>query len=137
MGMSRTPLPDTAADRATDAPDACAAPAAPAPGWDVNRRFIRVVQEHGNGMVEFEFAVGEPGLFVEMVMPRAQFEDFCAQQGVAPTRGRLPEHEQGSDAHEWDWRLRDARGRHFRHEETRSPDGQHAPDVPGVPEAPD
>lgn len=116
MGMNRTPMPDTAAAaaRATATPDVSATPAA---GWDVSRRYIRVVQEHGNGMVEFEFAVGEPGLFVEMVMPRAQFEDFCAQQGVAPTRGRLPEHEQGSDAHEWDWRLRDARERHFRHED--------------------
>lgn len=53
--------------------------------WDVQRRFIRIVQEHDNGMVEFEFAVGEPELFVEMVMPRAQFDEFCAMQGVQPT----------------------------------------------------
>lgn len=122
--MNRTPLPNTTAARR-----AASAPGAPAPGWDVNRRFIRVVQEHGNGMVEFEFAVGEPGLFVEMVMPRAQFEDFCVQQGVAPTHGRLPEHEQGSEAHEWDWHLRDARERHFRHEEEApGPDGPDGPD---------
>ena len=84
--------------------------------WDVQRRFIRIVQEHDNGMVEFEFAVGEPGLFVEMVMPRAQFDDFCATQGVQPTVGRLPGQEQGSAEHEWDWSLRDARERHFRRE---------------------
>ena len=47
-------------------------------------------------MVEFEFAVGEPGLYVEMVvMPRQQFEEFCATQAVVPTRGRLPEHGEG------------------------------------------
>ena len=85
-------------------------------GWDVQRRFIRIVQEHDNGMVEFEFAVGEPELFVEMVMPRAQFDEFCAMQGVQPTQGRLPEQADGSAAHEWDWSLRDARERHFRHE---------------------
>lgn len=71
--------------------------------WDVQRRFIRIVQEHDNGMVEFEFAVGEPGLYVEMVMPRQQFEEFCAMQAVVPTHGRLPEHGEGSAEHEWDW----------------------------------
>ncbi len=85
--------------------------------WDVERRYIRIVETHANGMVEFEFAVGEPGLFVEMVMPKAQFDDFCAQQGVRPTHGRLPEQAEGSAAHEWDWTLRDARERHFRHED--------------------
>ena len=90
-------------------------PASPAP-LDVTQRFIRIVQEHDNGMVEFEFAVGEPGLFVEMVMPRPQFEEFCAMQAVVPTHGRLPGHSEGSAAHEWDWSLRDARERHFRQE---------------------
>ena len=82
--------------------------------WDVSRKYVREVQQHDNGMVEFEFAVGEPGLFVEMVMPRAEFEDFCAMQGVQPTQGRLPEQADGSAAHEWDWSLRDAREQHFR-----------------------
>lgn len=82
--------------------------------WDVSRKYVREVQQHDNGMVEFEFAVGEPGLFVEMVMPRAEFEDFCAMQGVQPTQGRLPGHADGSTAHEWDWSLRDAREQHFR-----------------------
>ncbi|GAA4000240.1 hypothetical protein GCM10022279_24930 [Comamonas faecalis] len=82
--------------------------------WDIERRYIRIVQEHDSGMVEFEFAVGEPGLFVEMVLPRAEFDDFCTTQGVQPTHGALPEQEQGSAAHEWDWSLRAAREQHFR-----------------------
>src|SRR5574344_1178226 len=86
------------------------------PVWDVTRKYVREVQQHDNGMVEFEFAVGEPELFVEMVMPRAQFDEFCSMQGVQPTQGRLPEQADGSAAHEWDWSLRDARERHFRHE---------------------
>mgnify|MGYP003586836769 FL=1 len=90
-------------------------PASPA-AWDVAQRFIRIVQEHDTGMVEFAFAVGEPEPFVEMVMPRAQFDEVCAMQGVQPTQGRLPEQADGSAAHEWDWSLRDARERHFRHE---------------------
>jgi phenol hydroxylase P0 protein len=100
QGMSTTPTPS----------------ADPRTGWDVQRRFIRIVQEHDSGMVEFEFAVGEPQLYVEMVMPRREFGEFCAMQGVQPTHGALPEHDAGSDAHEWDWSLRAARERHFRHE---------------------
>jgi phenol hydroxylase P0 protein len=60
---------------------------APGVDWDIQRRFIRIVQEHVSGMVEFEFAIGEPGLYVEMVMPRESFEAFCADQGVVPTSG--------------------------------------------------
>ena len=86
------------------------------PSVDMNRKYVRIVEKRPDGMVEFEFAVGEPELFVEMVMPRAQFDEFCAMQGVQPTQGRLPEQADGSAAHEWDWSLRDARERHFRHE---------------------
>ena len=92
-----------------------ATPDAPDAQWDVTRKYVREVQQHDNGMVEFEFAVGEPGLFVEMVMPRREFEDFCAMHGVQPTQGRLPEQAAGSAEHEWDWSLHDARQQHFRH----------------------
>ena len=45
--------------------------------FDPSRRYVRILQARADGMVEFEFAVGEPHLFVEMIMPRAQFEEFC------------------------------------------------------------
>lgn len=83
--MSRTPLSFTecADPQAASRVAGCGADA----GWDVSRRYVRIVQESEGGMVAFEFAVGEPGLFVEMVMPRGVFEEFCAAQGVAPTHG--------------------------------------------------
>ncbi|MCB2016395.1 MAG: phenol hydroxylase [Hydrogenophaga sp.] len=86
------------------------------PGFDPQRKFIRVVKTREDGMVEFEFAVGEPELFVEMVMPAAEFRQFCQDQGVAPTQGVLPESAAGTEDHEWDWSLRAAREKHFRHE---------------------
>lgn len=90
------------------------APDTPFESFDVRLRFIRIVDEHANGLVEFEFAVGEPDIYVEMILPRAEFDDFCQMQGVAPTHGRLPQHDGESlDAH-WDWNLRDARERHYR-----------------------
>lgn len=55
----------------------------PDPSFDPRKRFIRLVERRADGMVEFEFAVGEPELFVEMLLPQAAFEAFCAAQGVA------------------------------------------------------
>lgn len=82
--------------------------------FDTTARFVRVVDARADGLVEFEFAVGEPQLFVEMVMPRAQFDEFCAAQRVAPTLGPLPHAPSGSEEHEWDWSLHAARERRFR-----------------------
>jgi len=84
--------------------------------FDPAARFVRVIETRADGLVAFEFAVGEPALFVEMLMPQAQFDEFCAGQGVAPTQGALPAAPDGSAEHEWDWSLRAAREQHFRHE---------------------
>ena len=69
--------------------------------FDPARRYVRIVGTRSDGMVEFEFALGEPQLFVEQ---------------VTPTHGALPEATAGTAEHEWDWSLRSARERHFRHE---------------------
>jgi phenol hydroxylase P0 protein len=89
---------------------------AAAPAFDPAARYVRIVRERADGMVEFEFAVGTPDLFVEMLMPRAEFEQFCGDQRVTPTQGPLPPAAAGSDAHEWDWSLRAAREQRFRRE---------------------
>jgi phenol hydroxylase P0 protein len=70
-------------------------------------RFVRVVEERANGMVEFEFAVGEPDLFVEMVLPKPAFDDFCKTQGVVPTAAIRDE--SGERVEDWDWTLYSAR----------------------------
>jgi phenol hydroxylase P0 protein len=87
--------------------------------FDPALRFVRITDERADGFVAFEFAVGEPELFVEMLLSRVQFNEFCARQGVLPSHGGLPPTAVGEAAHEWDWTLRQARQEHFRHE----PDG--------------
>jgi phenol hydroxylase P0 protein len=86
--------------------------------FDPTRRFVRIVELRADGLVEFEFAVGEPTLFVEMLLPRAAFDDFCAAQRVTPTTTVLAEAPLGSAEHEWDWSLHSARAQHFRHDPT-------------------
>jgi len=85
------------------------------PTFNPNLKFVRVIEKHASGLVEFEFAVGEPELFVELLMAQAQFDDFCVMHGVTPTQGPLAA-SQSPEEQEWDWSLRAAREQHFRHD---------------------
>lgn len=49
---------------------------------DVSRRFVRVLQTRGNGLVEFEFAIGWPELAVELMLPPTAFDAFCRTHQV-------------------------------------------------------
>lgn len=84
--------------------------------FNPQQKFIRIVNARDNGFVEFEFAMGEPRLFVEMLMHQTEFEQFCRDQQVIPTKGALPDHGAGTSEHEWDWNLAAAREQHFRRE---------------------
>lgn len=48
---------------------------------DVMRRYVRVTHDDGV-FVEFDFAIGWPELYVELVLPRPAFEDFCVRNQV-------------------------------------------------------
>ena len=76
---------------------------------------MRIIETHTNGLVEFEFAVGEPELFVELLMAQAAFDEFCVMHGVTPTQGRLAAKQDGAEQ-EWDWSLRAAREQNLRHD---------------------
>lgn len=51
-------------------------------GFDPRRRFVRVTGISSRGFVEFEFSIGSPELCVELVLPPAAFEEFCAAQAA-------------------------------------------------------
>ncbi len=77
--------------------------------FDVTRKFVRVTGEREGGLIEFEFSVGEPELAVELIMPRAAFAAFCADNRVTllETASARPE---GDFA----WTLHDATHQRFR-----------------------
>lgn len=91
------------------------------PPFDPNRKFIRVIEQRADGMVEFEFAVGEPELFVEMLLPQAAFADFCAAQGVEPSiaapaaAADAPDTVAEQARHDMAWTLHDAMAWSSRH----------------------
>ncbi len=45
-------------------------------------RFVRVTERNERGWVHFDFAVGTPDMFVELVLPEAAFEQFCEVNNV-------------------------------------------------------
>lgn len=49
---------------------------------DCSKKFVRVTGIRNQHFVEFDFAIGEPELFVEMILPLEQFDLFCAKHQV-------------------------------------------------------
>jgi phenol hydroxylase P0 protein len=50
--------------------------------FDTNKKFVRVTKLRDDGFIEFEFAIGEPELFAEMILPVSGFDDFCQSNRV-------------------------------------------------------
>jgi phenol hydroxylase P0 protein len=57
--------------------------AAAASAFDPHSRFVRFKTRRRDGFIEFDFAIGEPGLSVEMILPEAQYHEFCRTNKVA------------------------------------------------------
>lgn len=66
--------------------------------------YVRVTKIDNRGYVEFQFSIGDPNLYLEMALPRAAFDEFCAtQQAQHLTR----EQEDLVDRTERKWRYGD------------------------------
>ena len=46
------------------------------------QKFIRIRSPESARFVEFDFAIGAPNLFVELIMPQGAFEHFCKNNNV-------------------------------------------------------
>ena len=45
-------------------------------------RYVRVTNENHKGFVEFQFAIGDPELYIEMLLPPQAFAAFCEEHEV-------------------------------------------------------
>lgn len=50
--------------------------------FDATRRYVRVCEQRPDGFVEFAFAIGDPALCVELMLPQAAFHEFCLANEV-------------------------------------------------------
>lgn len=83
--------------------------------FDITRKFVRVLRTLPNGLIEFEFAVGDPDVAAELVMPKAAFDEFCAANQVelieGPKAGPVDADAADADFH---WNLHQATHQRFR-----------------------
>ena len=45
-------------------------------------RYVRIRQVVDDKFIEFDFAIGDPSLYVELVLPREAFDTFCRHNQV-------------------------------------------------------
>jgi len=46
------------------------------------QRYVRLREQRDDGFVIFDFAIGDPGLSCELIMPMAAYQEFCASNHV-------------------------------------------------------
>lgn len=54
----------------------------------LHAKFVRVRRRRDNGLVEFDFTIGTPEVFVELMMPEAAFDEFCRTNAVVDLTGQ-------------------------------------------------
>jgi len=82
------------------------------PALDTSRKFVRLVERRPDGFVEFEFAIGEPELYAEMLLPADAYEAFCQANEVIYLEPRDESAE--DDGSGLDWNLHQATHQRFR-----------------------
>ncbi len=82
------------------------------PKFDPSRKFVRLIERRPDGFVEFEFAIGDPELFAEMLLPADGYEAFCRNNEVIELG--LREESAASEASDWNWSLHQATHQRFR-----------------------
>jgi phenol hydroxylase P0 protein len=50
--------------------------------FDTSCHYVWVRERRADGYVEFDFAIGDPALSVELTLPAAAFETFCRERGA-------------------------------------------------------
>ncbi|MBT9552851.1 MAG: phenol hydroxylase subunit [Hydrogenophaga sp.] len=59
---------------------------------DVRLKYVRVLERRADGLVSFEFSIGWPELAVELMLPAAAFDEFCARHEVIRRDDPSPDH---------------------------------------------
>lgn len=52
------------------------------PAFDVAKRYVRFRELRDDGYVSFAFAIGDPELMVELILPLPDYQAFCREQRV-------------------------------------------------------
>jgi len=55
---------------------------APDPAFDVHRRYVRFRELNQQNYVLFDFAIGDPELWIELTLPQHAYHVFCRENAV-------------------------------------------------------
>lgn len=72
----------------------------PGNAFDQMPRYVRVRSQPGDAFVECDFAIGYPDLFVELVLPRQAFQQFCESNHVQHMDAQMSD-ALDADARKW------------------------------------
>ena len=50
--------------------------------FDATRRYVRFREMRADGYVLFEFAIGDPSIFVELILSLPAYQEFCSANTV-------------------------------------------------------
>lgn len=78
----------------------------PVTPFELMPRYVRVRSSPQDTFVEFDFAIGFPELFVELVLPRQAFVQFCENNHVQHMDAQMSD---ALDADARKWRYGDTR----------------------------
>lgn len=63
-------------------------------------KFVHVTNQTSSGLIEFDFSINDPTIYVELALPIKQFEEFCKNNEVKYlTKQQLIDVE--NDKHKW------------------------------------
>ncbi|RJG02493.1 phenol hydroxylase subunit [Noviherbaspirillum sedimenti] len=74
-------------------------------------KYVRIRELRSDGFIEFDFSVGEPELFVELILADEAFDAFCLANKVTILVG---EKMISPGDEEWSWNLHDATTERFK-----------------------
>lgn len=50
--------------------------------FDPAQSWVRVTRVRSNGLVEFDFSIGGPEIYIELMLPMESFRKFCKHNNV-------------------------------------------------------
>jgi len=68
----------------------------------LEKKYVHVTDIKSTGLVEFDFSVGDPCMYVELALPKKQFDEFCSRHSVMHLT-REQEIQVENDKHKWQY----------------------------------
>lgn len=68
----------------------------------LEKRYVHITEIKSSGLVEFDFSIGDPCMYVELALPKKQFDEFCIKNHVKHLT-REQEIEVENDKYKWQY----------------------------------